>query len=81
MTRKWNPRYVQYAKAHGSTPARQLTADTAAWPGGKMAGFMVWMSEAWSEFRQQHGYRRDDEKDGSDERQREFDTWLGTRDG
>ena len=40
-----NPRYAAYAKAHGRTTADMMERDRAAWPGGCMCGFLVWMSE------------------------------------
>jgi hypothetical protein len=27
-----------------------LARDRGRWPGGKMAGFMIWISKAWGEF-------------------------------
>ena len=45
-----NPRYVCYARAHNRTPAEQLAQDKLDWPGGCMAGFMLWMSARWVEF-------------------------------
>jgi len=35
--RKWNPRYVRYAEAHGLTPGEQLAHDD-----GTMCEFVVW---------------------------------------
>jgi len=40
-----NPRYVAYAQAHGKTPVKMLAHDRAAWPGGCMCGFILWMAE------------------------------------
>lgn len=41
----WNPRFVAYAAAHGRTPDAQTAHDDAAYPGGHMAGFILWASE------------------------------------
>ena len=40
-----NPRYVAYAKAHDRTPGQMMEHDRAAWPGGCMCGFLLWISE------------------------------------
>jgi hypothetical protein len=50
-----NPRYAAYARANGLTPEAQLAADRAAWPGGAMAGYILWMHARWAEWRQAHG--------------------------
>lgn len=42
---RWQPRYVEYAQAHGNTPERQYEIDGEAYPGGRMAGFIVWCIE------------------------------------
>jgi hypothetical protein len=51
---KWNPRYVQYALAHRKTPEQMIEADKERWPGGHMAGFMIWISQRKSEFYEAH---------------------------
>lgn len=40
----WNPKYVAYAAEAGRTPEEQLAHDKAHYPGGCMAGFIVWVS-------------------------------------
>ena len=45
-----NPRYLAYCRAHGRTPDDMLAFDEQAWPGGKMCGFILWMSEQWAAF-------------------------------
>jgi len=45
-----NPRYAAYAQAHGRTPDEMMEHDRAAWPGGCMCGFIVWMSEQTQAF-------------------------------
>lgn len=42
-----NPRYVAYAAAHGRTTDEMLAHDRDAFPGGRMAGFMIWLGRAW----------------------------------
>lgn len=53
--RQWNPRYVAYAKAHDRTSEAMLEHDTIAWPGGKMAGFLLWMNDRWQEWYEARG--------------------------
>ncbi len=49
-----NPRYAAYAKSHGHTPDEQRAADEIRWPGGRMAGFVRWVSEQLRAFRKAH---------------------------
>jgi hypothetical protein len=44
----WNPRYVAYAASHNKTPEAMGKHDEEAWPGGKAAGFILWISAHWS---------------------------------
>lgn len=47
----WNPLYLAYCKSMGeSDPAAQITKDTERWPGGSMAGFLLWIGEKIQEF-------------------------------
>lgn len=58
-----NPYYLAYCTAQGRTPDAQRAHDVTAWPGGRMCGFILWMSaayRAWAEelgIRAQGGYR------------------------
>lgn len=54
MEKTWSREYVAYSKAHGNTPEKQIEKDDAAWPGGIMCGFILWMSEAISQFKKEH---------------------------
>lgn len=47
----WNPRYVAYAASQGRTPEAMQAHDEQAWPGGRMAGFILWISERREAFR------------------------------
>ena len=55
----WNPRYVAYCTAHGNTPEAQLKADVEKYPGGYMAGFILWMAEKARKFSKQRGLDHD----------------------
>lgn len=46
----WNPHYLAYADAHDRAPEEQGVHDKKRYPGGCMAGFIVWMSERRREF-------------------------------
>lgn len=52
---EWNPLYAAYAKAHGRSCEDQLVHDREAWPGGRMAGYMLWIREAWHRFSEETG--------------------------
>lgn len=40
-----NPRFIAYATAHGRTPEAQLEHDRETYPGGSMAGFILWIAD------------------------------------
>jgi hypothetical protein len=69
----FNPRYVAYARMHGHTPDEQLAIDDKTWPGGRMAGFILWINERWLEWGRLTGVSREFHWDcchGS------FDAWI-----
>lgn len=71
----FSPRYLAYAAAHNETPEAMIARDRRAHPGGCMAGFIVWTSARWSEWRAETGYRG---PIGAAEEER-FDRWLARR--
>ena len=49
-----NPRYLNYCRVHGRTPDEQHAHDEVAWPGGRMTGFISWMSQQMRAFHAAH---------------------------
>src|SRR5690242_1075202 len=47
---EWNPVFEAYAMAHGTSPAAMLQYDAERFPGGKMAGFLSWVTLRRAEF-------------------------------
>ena len=73
----WNPRYLAYAKAHGvDDPLEMMRRDAVEWPGGRAAGFQIWMSQQWQAWRKLRGLRTDDYL--SEEQHADFDAWLSS---
>ena len=73
----WNPRYVAYAKQAGRTPEETLQDDAERFPGGKMAGFIAWISKRWAEWdRQRPAKFAPNGEYRSDEEHTEFTAWL-----
>lgn len=58
-TKRWNPYYVAFALAHGRGVEDMIETERKEWPGGQMAGFQLWMSHRWSDFRREFGFGRD----------------------
>lgn len=73
----FNPRYVHYAREHSKSPDEMLEHDRAAWPGGLMTGFILWISERWSEWYRLNNWHPDWPKGEAEHR--EFDEWLASR--
>ena len=48
----YQPRYLAYCKEHGNTPENQLAQDGNTYPGGRMTGFMLWISKQKRAFKQ-----------------------------
>lgn len=74
-----NPRYVAYATAHGCTPEEMRAVDEERFPGGRTAGFLIWMSQRWQEWAKLRGYRLPASGQRtvlSDADYADFDAWL-----
>lgn len=67
------PRFAVYCVAHGAQNAAEMIAvDGARFPGGKMAGFMLWIGQQWREWQRETGHRG--AKSRADHAA--FDAWL-----
>ena len=73
----YNRRYLAYATAHGRDPEAMLAHDEQAWPGGKMAGFMLWISERWQAWARERGIVSLNNHVKSDEDHADFDRFIG----
>ena len=70
----YNPRYLAYCRAHGTPdPEAMLALDRKRWPGGVMAGYLVWNTEQWGAWRKETGVRT---PHLLEEHHRAFDAWL-----
>ncbi len=77
MTTEWNPRYVAYSAANGASPEEMLLRDEARFPGGKMAGFMCWISGRWTEYTKLRGFRTSEALQMNDpDVHANFNAWL-----
>jgi hypothetical protein len=74
MDNHTNPRYIAYCQAHGRSAGEQLSYDREKYPGGVMAGFILWLGEKWFEWRTNNKRKRDDIL--SDEDHSSFDRYL-----
>ena len=72
----WNPYYVAYARSQGRPCDEQLEYDKKKWPGGRMAGFMLWMREAWSTWSKESGESRVWDGAWSTDQRQAFTIWL-----
>lgn len=78
-TKDWNPRYLAYCRSWQKTPEEMLEFDKGRFPGGCMAGFIVWTNEQWLAFERETEKRPVSSTDRSLRRllnEAAFDTWL-----
>lgn len=71
-----NPRYLAYCRAQGcAAPEAMLALDEERYPGGRMAGFMLWIGERWRAWKQAVGLGRDAILGEAEHAA--FDRWIG----
>ena len=56
MDNDYNPRYLKYCQAHNMNPAEMGKHDQMLYPGGCMAGFILWIQAKWGEWRRMNNY-------------------------
>lgn len=71
---EYQSRYAAYCRAHGyPSPGKMLERDAEEYPGGKMCGYILWISERRRAWRGETGYSGECL---TQEHQDSFDTWL-----
>jgi hypothetical protein len=74
----WNPRYLAYCVAQKATnPAEMMARDEIAYPGGKMAGFIIWIGQQWSAWCAETKYPEREPR--GPVQHNHFDAWLAER--
>jgi hypothetical protein len=68
-----NTRFLHYARVHGRTPEEMLKYDEERFPGGKMAGYIMWIDQRWNDYTTRVGIRR---PVVSHKHHSAFDQWL-----
>ncbi len=56
--RLYQPRYLAYCRAHGLSPNEMMAHDLERFPGGLMAGFVLWLGARWQEWFAEVGHQR-----------------------
>ena len=49
--KEFNPRFVAYSRLNGNTPEIQIEKDKMEYPGGCMAGFIIWIDQKLREYK------------------------------
>lgn len=74
--KKWNPRYVAYARSNGMTPEAMLKHDKAK--GIFMIEFSIWIQRKWTEYVRAKGFKFSHWKYvKSEEDHAAFDVFIG----
>lgn len=70
---RYQPRYLAYcALTGGGSPSATMSRDEKKYPGGKMAGFILWVGEQWREWEGIFGKVEMKSQEDYDR----FDSWL-----
>jgi len=72
----FNPRFTAYSAASNRSELAQIEFDSVRWPGGKMAGFMLWVSSMWHKWSRETGEKPEWGSSWSDRQHKLFDRWL-----
>lgn len=54
--KEWSRLYVAYAAGQGRGPEEQMVQDEQDWPGGVMAGFMLFLGKMKTQYRREHAW-------------------------
>ena len=70
-----NPRYLAYVRSQGMTTEESRAADETMYPGGRMTGFVLWLSLKWQAWDAMHKHPTHHVRDAKEHA--EFDEWIG----
>lgn len=72
--KQYQSRYVAYATAHDVQPVEMIARDRVEWPGGAMAGYILWIQEQLSTWRTDNDRTPRSSLSSADDIA--FDAWL-----
>ena len=68
----YQPRYIAYCNFNNKSPEEMMIADKIEFPGGRTAGFILWITSAWSLWEKEtKRFKPHGDQDHID-----FDQWL-----
>lgn len=72
----YQPRYIAYCKSNNRKPEEQLNHDSEQYPGGKMAGYIIWIGEMWHKWSKETNEKPEWAGSWSNQQHKKFDKWL-----
>jgi hypothetical protein len=78
-TVQWTHRYTSYARSHGLTPEQMIAQDADRYPGGRMAGFIIWIGQQWDAWEKATGRPSRHRVALTLPEHQAFDEWLAGR--